>query len=111
MREHQQHPDDIALAKDADWTEHAVKVSRNYKSQFELPVVFFVLCGFAFAMRNVDAWFFGAAVIFVMSRIVHTLIHIGPNKVMPRFYAFSVGVVAITVMWLTLLIRILQSGL
>ncbi len=95
---------DISLGQDA-WPEDATKAANNYKNQFEIPVLFFAACAFALITKSVDFWMLGWAIVFVVSRIVHAAIHLGANPVMPRAYAFFVGVIAVMVMWITIFVR------
>ena len=99
MRERGQSLDDVALAKGPDWNEQARKVANNLANQFELPVLFYVVCAFALITRTVDGVMVGAASVFVLSRIVHAMIHIGPNKVAWRGSVWLVGLVMLVVLW------------
>ncbi|MDX2288071.1 MAG: MAPEG family protein [Hyphomicrobiaceae bacterium] len=103
-------PDDIALAAPEAWGEDARKLAASYKNQFELPLLFFAACLFAHTARLVDFWLLLLAMIFAVSRMAHAAIHVGPNRVMPRFYAFLVGLVAVALMWALLAARVAGSG-
>lgn len=110
MRANRQRLEDMSLAADKDWDEQARKVSNNFKNQFELPVLFYVVCLFALATRMVDMAFFALAWVFVLSRIAHSAIHIGPNVVAWRGTAYLVGFAALILMWAILAWRIAASG-
>ena len=98
--------DDVRIGQNS-WSTQAVKVSKNYANQFELPVLFYAVVAFALITSAVDLLMVGLAWIFVLSRVVHTAIHIGPNVVMWRGTAFLVGFVALVLMWLKLTVHIL----
>ena len=102
---------DVALATDADWSPEARKIANNYKNQFEMPVLFFAACAFALVTRSVDLWLFALASLFVVTRVVHTAIHIGSNVVFNRGLAFLAGVAILLVMWVTIGWRALSPGL
>jgi len=102
MRERGQGIEDMALAGEADWSTAARRVSASFRNQFELPVLFYVACAFALAMRAVDVWFFALAWLFVASRVAHAAVHIGPNVVKWRFLAFLPCLIALVAMWLLL---------
>ena len=110
MRERRQKLQDVATAGDADWNDFARKVSASYKSQFELPVLFYVACGLALTTRTVDFVFLTVAAAFVLARIAHAAIHIGPNVVIWRFRAFAAGLFLLVAMWGILAWRIAISG-
>ena len=98
--------DDVRIGQNA-WSPQAVKVAKNYANQFELPVLFYAVAAFAMITSAVDVAMVGLAWIFVLSRVAHTVIHIGPNVVMWRGTAFLVGFVALALMWLRLAISII----
>ncbi len=98
--------DDVRVGQNT-WSTQAVKVSKNYANQFELPVLFYAVVAFALITSAVDLLMVGLAWIFVLSRVAHTAIHIGPNVVMWRGTAFLVGFVALVLMWLKLTVHIL----
>lgn len=98
--------EDVRIGQNT-WSAQAVKVANNYANQFELPVLFYAVVAFALITSGVDILMFGLAWIFVLSRIAHAAIHIGPNVVKWRGVAFLVGFVALVLMWLELAIHIL----
>lgn len=98
--------DDIALNRASDWDDQSTKVANNFKNQFELPVLFFAAIGVALALKIADPVLVGLAWLFVLARAVHTAIHIGPNTVAPRFYAYTAGALALLAMWVLLAVRV-----
>lgn len=97
--------DDVRLGRNA-WSDAAIKRSRNYANQFELPVLFYAVVGFALHTGAVDYLMLTLAWVFALSRSVHAAIHIGSNVVMWRGTAFLVGVVALVIQWIALAIHI-----
>ncbi len=80
------------------WPVSVQLVNNNLTSQFQVPVLFYV-CALALAQLDaVDAVTVGAAWVFVLSRIGHTVVHVTSNKVPYRMRLFVVGVVAALVM-------------
>ena len=108
MREHGQKltDDDVRIGQNV-WSTQAVKVAKNYANQFELPVLFYAVVAFAMITSAVDVAMIGLAWAFVLSRVAHTAIHIGPNVVMWRGTAFLVGFIALVLMWLRLALHII----
>ena len=70
----------------------------NYSNQFEIPVVFFVLCFALYLMNAVTPLALGLAWFFVGSRIVHALVHLSVNIIKHRFLVFLLGYFALTAM-------------
>ncbi len=102
---------DLALANKTDWDVSAQKAQNNLANQFELPVLFYVACGFALALREVDAMFLFLATAFVLARIGHTIAHITANIVVVRASFWFVSLFAVIVMWIALVVRVISSEL
>ena len=91
------------------WHEKAKLVSNSFDSQFQLPVLFFV--------GALAAIYFGAvgwievilAWAFVVLRYWHAFVHVTTNPLYLRFFVFAAGLVALTLFWLWLGVRILLA--
>lgn len=81
------------------YSETVQKFANNYQSQFELPVLFYVVLLFALATGHVDGVLIGLAWAFVGSRLVHSLVHTGANRIATRFKVFVAGLVFLVGMW------------
>jgi hypothetical protein len=71
----------------------------NLKNLFELPVLYYGLCMYLFLSGNVDAAYVFGAWLFLVLRILHSVVHCTSNIVMVRFYSYAAGA---TVLWLML---------
>ena len=111
MRERRQRMDDVALATATDWSDEARKAQNNYASQFEMPVLFYVVSTFALIPRSVDVVMVLLGLAFVATRVMHTYIHTGHNRVQPRFTVFLAGVGVLAAMWGLLGWRAIAAGL
>jgi hypothetical protein len=99
----------IALSHEP-WPEQEKKVSNAFDNQFQLPVLFYVACGFSIAMQAglldvILAW------AFVISRYVHAGIFVTSNHVVHRFTAYTIGYGVLCLFWLLLGFRMLAVGL
>jgi hypothetical protein len=99
---------DIALGQQA-WPTRVQQISNNYHSQFQLPLLFYVLVILAWVTRQADLIFVVMAWIFVIARIAHACIHCTSNHVPTRFKVFAVGVFVLLAMWIIFAVRILIS--
>ena len=99
---------DIALREPA-WSPKATQISNCYDSQFQIPLLFYVLVMLAWTTRQADLIFVVMAWIFVLSRLAHAYIHTTSNHVPTRFNIFAVGVVVLLLMWIIFAVRILVS--
>jgi hypothetical protein len=86
-----------ALDNDA-WPDYVLMVSNNMRNQFQVPVLFYVLCFIFYALDSVTTTVLYLAWAFVISRIIHAYIHMSSNYVPARFRVFAIGFVIMTIM-------------
>ena len=84
--------------------EKMLQASRHFSNIFEAPVLFYVVCilGILFSegtIFSVLAW------VYVFSRVFHAYIHMGKNNVMHRMRAYFLGWMALTAMWILLVVH------
>ena len=91
-----------ALHEDA-WPESVLQVNNNIRNQFELPVLFYVLCALFWALDAVGILALAAAWLFVLSRVAHAWVHLTSNWIPPRRRLFTVG-------WWALVAMVLLAG-
>jgi len=99
---------DIALGQSA-WPDRPQQISNCYDSQFQIPLLFYVLVILAWITRQADLIFVVMAWIFVLARLVHAYIHTTSNHVPTRFRVFAASVLVLLVMWIIFAVRILIS--
>jgi hypothetical protein len=99
---------DIALGQQ-NWPDAPTKVANNYHSQFQLPLLFYVVVLIAIFTRTADLIFVVLSWVFVISRVAHTYIHTTSNHVPTRFKAFAVGVFTLLIMWVWVAFKILTA--
>ena len=99
---------DIALGQ-PNWPQRAIQIGNSYNSQFQVPILFYVLTVLAIVTRHADMLFVVMAWLFVITRLVHAYIHTGTNYVPNRFYAFAAGVIVLLLMWIIFAVRILAG--
>lgn len=80
-----------ALYADA-WPDSVQKINNNIRNQFEVPVLFYVLCFVLIGINAVGTLVAALAWLFVASRIVHAWIHTRSNFVPARRVVFMAGV-------------------
>ncbi len=96
---------DVALGQHK-WSDAAKQASDNFKNQFEMPMLFFAGVAFALILRKTDYILVALAWVFVISRVIHALIHLGPNVVRIRALVYLIGVVSLLAFWIALFLRI-----
>ena len=85
------------------------RAADNYKNLFEMPVLFYVALGVAYATSQVSPLVLGLAWGYVAFRVLHSYIHCTYNRVMHRFYAFLASNVLLWVLWGLLAVGLLQG--
>ena len=97
---------DVALGQQ-NWPPHVTQVANCYNSQFQVPVLFYVLTILVIITHHADFLFVVMAWLFVLTRLLHTYIHTGSNYVRHRFNAFALGAFILLAMWIIYAVRIL----
>ncbi len=86
-----------ALNNDA-WPEYVMKVTNNVRNQFQVPLLFYVICFVFYSINAVTTTVLYLAWAFVITRIIHAYIHMSSNYVPARFRVFTLGFVILVVM-------------
>ncbi|CAH9050793.1 hypothetical protein PSECIP111951_00266 [Pseudoalteromonas holothuriae] len=87
--------------------EAVLLASRNFENQFEVPVLFFVVALLALHLNNAG-WFFAiSSLLFVVTRIAHSIVHITNNHIKTRFRLFLIGCGLVFLQWLSLLVTLI----
>jgi hypothetical protein len=79
-----------ALDEDA-WPDSVRVINNNIRNQFELPVLFYVLCILLWELHAVHGLALAAATVFVASRIGHAYVHLSSNYIPNRRRMFTAG--------------------
>jgi hypothetical protein len=97
----------IAL-REPNWPAHAQQVGNNYLSQFELPVLFYVLMIVLLITRQADFILMTLAWIFVALRIAHAYVHLTSNSISLRGPLFGIGLLVLAIMWGLFMVSIIR---
>ena len=92
------HPRDIVLGQ-PNWPEQPTKFANAFRNQFELPVLFYVLCILAIITRQADFLFVILAWIFVAARLAQAFIAVTSNKLQLRGGFFFLSAIVLVIMW------------
>lgn len=92
-----------ALHEDA-WPDYVQQINNSIRSQFEVPVLFYVIVLAFLVLNSVDLLTLALCWAFIASRVVHALVHTRSNYVPTRRKAFVAGIVCIMVLAVKLLL-------
>lgn len=99
-------PSEVAISTER-YPDGARLAAANFSNQFETPVIFFAIIMLA---MEVSASTYAMAALawgFVATRVIHTLIHVGPNNLRLRASVFALGVLILFCMWAGVVIAVL----
>lgn len=90
--------------------EYVVRVGRHFDNQMQAPVVFLITLLTCLQIGLVSASMVIAAWLFVGTRILHTIIHLGSNNVRHRATSYFAGWGIMVYMWIMILIHMFQQS-
>lgn len=85
-------------------------MARHLQNHFEVPPIFYagVILNFITLNNSLVALVF--AWLFVATRVVHSIIHLGKNNVSHRFFTFGFSLFCLCGVWASALFHIMQTG-
>ena len=99
---------DIALGQ-PNWPDQPTQISNCFNSQFQLPLLFYVVVILAWVTRQADVIFVVLEWLFVLLRFGHAYVHTTSNHVPTRFRVFAVGMFVLLIMWVYFAFKILTA--
>jgi len=99
---------DIALGQQ-NWPARPTQIANSYNSQFQLPVLFYVVVLWAWITRTTDVVFVVLEWLFVLLRIGHAYVHTTTNFVPRRFQVFAAGMLVLVIMWVWFAVKIMTA--
>lgn len=109
MRARRIHPQQLASAKQVHETLQNVAASDNFRNLFEVPVLFYALCGFLAITQLTTLLLLACAWGYVVLRAAHSYIHLTSNKVIRRFQIYFASTMVLYVMWAIFAVRLLTA--
>jgi hypothetical protein len=76
---------------DDAWPDNVLQINNCIRNQFEVPVLFYILIVILWCINGINIYIHVFAWLFVLSRIVHAVIHTGSNYVPSRRKVFMLG--------------------
>lgn len=89
--------------------DYLARVEQNYSNQFELPVLLYAAVLLLYVSHSATIVQLGLLWGFVISRVVHSLIHIRMNRLLWRRNSFTVGFLMLLASWALLLIQLMAG--
>lgn len=99
MRRERIHPQAVATSAQASARLTQSAAADNFRNLFELPVLLYLALTVAAATSLGDGVVLTLAWIFVATRVAHSAIHCGYNRVMHRFAVYIAGALVLWLLW------------
>jgi len=81
------------------WVALERRVSANLSNQFEWPLFFYAACLLLMQLQAADAVQVALAWVFVVGRVVHSLVQVATTNVRLRGIVFTINFLAVLGMW------------
>lgn len=109
LRARRIHPQMLATSRQVAETLQNLQSADHFRNLFEVPVLFYALCGFLAITQLTTPLLLACAWGFVGLRAYHTYIHLTHNKVMRRFQAYVASTSVLFFMWVLFAIELLKA--
>ena len=100
------HPREFAVGESAQVPPRVSLPNRNFMNLLEMPVLFYVVCISLYVTKNVDSVSIWLAWLYVLLRILHSLIHLSYNHVVHRLLAFTFSNFTLIALWAIFIVRL-----
>lgn len=109
LRTRRIHPQQVATSKQMAEKLENTQSADHFRNLFEVPVLFYALCGFLAITKLTTLLLLACAWGYVVLRACHSWIHLTSNKVIRRFQAFVASTIVLYVMWGLFAVRLLTA--
>ena len=109
LRTRRIHPQKVATSKQMSETLQNTQSADHFRNLFEVPVLFYALCGLLAITGLTTLFLLACAWGYVVLRALHAYIHLTNNKVVRRFQAFVASTIVLYVMWGVFAVRLMTA--
>ncbi|MBV1881742.1 MAG: MAPEG family protein [Pseudomonadales bacterium] len=110
VRSQQINADDFKLGESDNVPAQVSIPNRNYMNLLELPVLFYVVCIVLYLFSGLSPVTLGLAWVYVVLRIMHSLVHLTYNNVLHRLFFFATSNVVLSVIWIFFFLVVQEAG-
>jgi len=84
---------------------HELTILQNhFTNQFQIPVLFMIAILFNIQSQNANMLALVFSLIFVVSRICHSIVHLGYNNVLHRAFTYFIGAICVLGLFINALV-------
>jgi len=110
LRARRIHPQKVATSKQMSETLQNVQSADHFRNLFEVPVLFYALCGFLALTKLTTLFLLACAWGYVVLRAAHAYVHLTHNTVVRRFQTFVASTLVLYVMWGIFAVRLVMAN-
>ena len=81
------------------WSLPVLLTSNSLANQFQLPILFYVLCFMFIQLEHVSMLVIGLSWWFVITRWIHAIVHVNTNHIPHRFGSFLLGALGLLILF------------
>jgi hypothetical protein len=89
--------------------DYLIKISQHFQNLLETPQLFYLGSITILILERSDLIYLGLAWSYLISRLIHSWIHLGSNNVLHRKNAFVISYILIFIIWIRLLLQLLLA--
>ncbi len=78
--------------------------NRHFNNLLETPIVFYFAVTIAVLTQQVTTFTVALSWVYLISRLLHSWIHLNGNRIQNRFKIFGLGIMTLVVFWITLIV-------
>jgi hypothetical protein len=102
-------PVDVVLGQ-PNWSTKTTQLMNAFRNQFELPVLFYLVSVLALFTARAGMTLVVLAWLFVITRILHALIHVTTNNLQRRGILYAAGGFILMAMWIDYFLELYFGG-
>ena len=106
MRARKIHPQQVATPRLVAQKLENLQSADNFRNLLEVPVLFYVLCGFLAITKLTSVLLLACAWGYVVLRAYHSYIQLTHNTVMRRFQVYVASCIVLAVMWVVFAVKL-----
>ena len=98
----------FSLYRGAKLPDYLLKVTQHYENLLEMPILFYIAILLVIALDINSPYYTALAWLFLIFRLIHTIIHTGYNKVAHRKNIFILSTLVLILLWIKITIDIIS---
>ncbi len=85
-------------AYQGETTEELTILQNHFNNHFQIPILFFIVSVLCIQQQKVTSFTIIVASLFVLTRLIHSFIHLGQNHPLKRAFVYFLGVLLVGLM-------------